>query len=86
LIGDLAIRKEKAHLVDNELVEDGVEPIEEEEKEENANLHPAESKAAKLSDSLEFITEDNLKDFTLGDIVMPMIGHDVRMPKNEDLI
>lgn len=43
LIGDLAIRKEKAFLVDNELVEDDAAAVEEEEKDENANLHPAES-------------------------------------------
>lgn len=73
-------------MVDNELVEDDAAAVEEEEKDENANLHPAESQAAKLSDSLEFITEENLKDFTLADIVMPMIGHDVRMPKNDDLV
>ena len=30
LIGDLAIRKEKAHLVDNELA-DEIEPVEDEE-------------------------------------------------------
>ena len=77
----MAIRKDKAHLVDNELVEDGAEPVVDEEPEET-NLHPAESKAAKLSDLIENVTTDNILEFTLQDIVMPLIGHDVRMPKN----
>ena len=84
LIGDLVIRKEKAHLVDNELAEEGADPILEEEPEET-NLHPLDSKAAKLIDLIEFVTLENIKEFALTDVLMPVIGHDVKMPKNDEI-
>ena len=31
------------------------------------------------------VTHENIKEFQLSDIVMPMIGHDVRLPTNRDL-
>ena len=58
----------------------------EQQDDEEENAHPAESKAAKLSDLIEYVTVDNLKDFSLNDVVMPMLGHDVKLPKNDDLL
>jgi hypothetical protein len=31
------------------------------------------------------VSEQNLAEFTLNDIVMPMIGYDTKLPSNEDL-
>ena len=31
------------------------------------------------------VTDANIDDFTIEDVVMPMVGHDVNLPKNEDL-
>jgi len=31
------------------------------------------------------VTEANIGEFTIEDVVMPIIGHDINMPKNEDL-
>lgn len=31
------------------------------------------------------VTEENLHEFSLSDIVMPMVGYETRMPVNEDL-
>lgn len=31
------------------------------------------------------VTEANIGDFSIEDIVMPMIGHDINLPKNEEL-
>jgi tRNA(Glu) U13 pseudouridine synthase TruD len=61
--------------------EEEVEP-----EENNENAHPVESKAAKLYDLIEYVTAETLKDFTLSDVLMPMLGHAVKLPRNEDLI
>lgn len=31
------------------------------------------------------VTSENLHEFTLNDIVMPMVGYETRMPENQDL-
>lgn len=31
------------------------------------------------------VTEENIGEFTISDIVMPMIGASIRMPKNAEL-
>jgi len=31
------------------------------------------------------VTKENLSEFTIEDVVMPMIGYDVQLPENEDL-
>ena len=31
------------------------------------------------------VTKDNIKDFTLEDIVMPMVGYETRMPRHKHL-
>jgi tRNA pseudouridine13 synthase len=32
------------------------------------------------------VTPETVKDFALADVVMPMLGHDVKLPKNEQLV
>ena len=31
------------------------------------------------------VIEANIGDFSIEDVVMPMVGHDVNLPKNEEL-
>ncbi|CAI2361379.1 unnamed protein product [Moneuplotes crassus] len=35
--------------------------------------------------NIKFVTEENIKDFTIFDVVMPMIGKSIQLPENEDL-
>ena len=82
LIGDLAIRKEQAHLIDNvcdDLPEGGdadEDPVEE------GNEVPKERETKNL---VVDITEQNIHEFSLFEVVMPMIGHEIRLPANKDL-
>lgn len=35
--------------------------------------------------NIEVVTEENIGEYTLDDVVMPMVGKSVRLPENEDL-
>ena len=81
LVGDLVIRKEQAHLIDN-VVEDESINLDDEgvaEVEEEVKL-PKDPK-----DLVIEVTADNISEFSLSDVVMPLIGHDVRMPTHQGL-
>ena len=59
---------------------------EEENKDEAAADEKADDKSGKQKkDPVIDVTEDNINSYTIEDVVMPMIGHDIRMPKNEEL-
>lgn len=75
LLGDLVAGK-GANL-DDELAEneDEEKPQDEKDKEEKKTS----------DDELIEVTEENIMKYTLGDVVMPMIGHAVALPKNEKL-
>jgi hypothetical protein len=70
----LAIRKDQAHLIDNfgeDLPDDEAEEVKEESR-ETKNL-------------VIDITESNIHEFSLFEVVMPLIGHEIRLPANKDL-
>jgi len=81
LVGDLAIKKEQAHLIDNVLDElpDGVD---DEEDPDEGNEAPREREGKNL---VVDVTEENIHEFSLFEVVMPMIGHEIRLPANKDL-
>ena len=64
---------------DDELAEmqDGAGDAEE-VKDENAE-------AAGIGSAVIDVTEANIGDYTIDDVVMPMVGHQVRIPTNADL-
>jgi hypothetical protein len=78
LIGDLAIRKDQAHLIDNIDCDEneGAEPDDEDDQ------HPQVKDHKNL---VVDVTSENLHEFSLSDIVMPMVGYETRMPENKDL-
>ena len=76
LVGDLAVKKDQAHLIDNEIQIDDEEGSDDEGEEK-----PQQSQKVQVID----VTKDNIKDFTLQDIVMPMVGYETRMPRHKDL-
>ena len=76
LVGDLAIPKEMAHLIEMEVVDEEVEADDEEELVQPRKDH---------RDLVVDVTEDNIHEFSISQIVMPLVGYDVRMPKNMEL-
>ena len=80
LVGDLVIKKEQAHLIDN-IVEDHSAEIEDEGEVDDIDLN-------QKTDHKELVievTDENISEFELSDVVMPMIGHDVRLPSHQGL-
>lgn len=74
LIGDLVVKKGAAHLIDNQDVEaDAEEANEEGDKEE-------ETEKKEPKDIFIDVTEENIGEFTIYDVVMPLVGHSIRMP------
>ena len=73
-------------MIDNVLVDDGPAAAEgeDEEKPEDKPDKPDETQEKKSSIVVD-VTDANINDFTIEDVVMPMVGHDVNLPKNEDL-
>ena len=82
MVGDLVIRKEQAHLIDN-IVEDEEVDLEEEagqdaEQEDKPKKDP--------KDIVIEVTAENISEFQLSDVVMPLVGHDVRLPSHQGLL
>ena len=72
----MAIRKDKAHLIDN-----FVDDLPDDED-------PAEEYKEDLKETKSLvvdINEENMHEFSLFEVVMPLIGHDIRLPANKDL-
>jgi tRNA pseudouridine13 synthase len=101
LIGDLAVPKDLAHLVKDDVSEeeeggDNVDPgvhqwDEAEEKDElteKAKAHQQRAKEIELSrqkDAVVDVTEENINQFTIDDVVLPVVGHEVRLPANAEM-
>ena len=66
--------KDQAHLIDNV-----IEP-EEAESDDEVDLAQTMPKVTVID-----VTKDNIDQFSLEDIVMPMVGYETRMPRNADL-
>lgn len=80
LVGDLVIRKEQAHLIDN-IVDEVPEDLEDEEPE----VEEAVKEQRNHKDLVIEVTAENISEFQFSDVVMPLIGYDVRLPANEEL-
>lgn len=80
MIGDLVVKKENADLLEEVALEEAGADNKEEEGQTNA----AEAKNVQESAMIE-VTEANIAEYTIEDVVMPMVGHSVRMPPNSDL-
>ena len=76
LVGDLVVKKENADVIE-EVQE--VEEANEEEGQEDTN------KNGGMDSAVIVVTEANLADYAIEDVVMPMVGHSIRMPPNADL-
>jgi len=85
LVGDLVVRSENADLIENDVEVDeaagGVAEPEEESKEEAKEG----SKNNRVVNPVIDVTEENIGEFTIKDVVMPMVGNSVRLPKNAEL-
>ena len=80
LVGDLVIRKEQAHLIDN-IVDEVPEDLEDEEPEAEETVKEQRNN----KDLVIEVTAENISEFQFSDVVMPLIGYDVRLPANEEL-
>lgn len=77
LVGDLVIKKEQAHLIDN-IVEDQSLDIEDEGEADDIDINQKKDHKELVIE----VTKENISEFELSDVVMPMIGHDVRLPSH----
>ena len=80
LVGDLVVKRENADLLENDEVDE--EAPEEESKEESKE---AANSTQRVVNPVIDVTEENIGEFTIQDVVMPMIGNSVRMPQNAEL-
>ena len=62
---------------------DAGENVEESKDEVEANTGAAKANVTK-SPVID-VTEDNITDYTIEDVVMPMVGSNIRMPRNADI-
>ena len=88
LVGDLVIKREDADLLEERPLEEGGAEDEPEaeadaaaQEEEKKDNKPARRDANPVLD----VTEENIGEFTIEDVVMPMIGSDIRLPSNSDI-
>lgn len=78
LVGDLVVERENADLIENEIIDEVAldeDDVEEEESKDQKRV------ASPVID----VTEQNISQYTIQDVVMPMVGNNVKMPKNEEL-
>ena len=62
---------------------DAGENVEESKDEAEANTGAAKANVSK-SPVID-VTEENITDYTIEDVVMPMVGSNIRMPRNADI-
>ena len=70
-------------MIDNVLLEEGPAAVEGED-EEKPQDKPEETQEKKGGIVID-VTDANIGDFTIEDVVMPMVGHDINFPKNEEI-
>jgi len=75
LVGDLVVKKENADVIEE------VQEVEEANEEEGQDTN----KNGGMDSAVIVVTEANLADYAIEDVVMPMVGHSIRMPPNADL-
>lgn len=79
LVGDLVVERENADLIENEIIDevalDDDDDVEEEESKDQK----------RVTSPVIDVTEQNIGQYTIQDVVMPMVGNNVKMPKNEEL-
>jgi len=95
LIGDLAVPKDLAHLVKDDISEEEegidnveVEEVEQDELTEKAQAHAQRAReiaASRHKDAVVDVTEENISQFTIDDVVLPVVGHEVRLPVHAEM-
>lgn len=77
------IRKDQAYLIENIVDDDQSIDLE-----DDCILEAEEETIQKkdLKDIVVEVTQSNIGEFTQCDVVMPLIGHDVRMPTHQGLL
>lgn len=84
LVGDLVVQKENADLIENEIEIEAGEADNDDKAAEESKEETKEK--PRVVNPVIDVTEENIGEYTIEDVVMPMVGHDVRMPKNEELL
>lgn len=79
MIGDLVVKRENVDLLEAVALEEAGA-----ENKEEGGPSNAEGKDS-LDRAVIEVTEANLLEYAIEDVVMPMISHSVRMPPNSDL-
>ena len=79
LIGDLVVERENADLIENVAVDEIADVVEEEPEDEEAKGE------RRVVNPVIDVTEENIGKYTIEDVVMPMVGHNVNLPKNVEL-
>jgi len=76
LVGDLVIKRENADLIEEVVLDEGVD-------EDQPPSDTGEDK--RYLGAVIDVTEENLAEYAIEDVVMPMVGNQVRMPRNPEL-
>ena len=64
---------------------DAGENVEESKDEGEANTNSGAAKTNVIKSPVIDVTEENIADYTIEDVVMPLVGNDIRMPRNADI-
>ena len=86
LVGDLVIKRENADLLENVEIDEVEAPVAEPEEETKEESKEATAfKQRRDVNPVIDVTEENIGEFTIHDVVMPMVGSSIRLPKNAEL-
>lgn len=92
LVGDYVVKGEDVDLlevVEGEEADDQADDDKQEGAvaavEESKEPAPTEKEAPRRTSPVIEVTEENIGEFTIADVVMPMIGHSIRLPKHPEL-
>lgn len=64
---------------------DGGENVEESKDEVEANADASAARTNVSKSPVIDVTEENIAEYTIEDVVMPMVGNNIRMPRNADI-
>ena len=64
---------------------DAGENVEESKDEVEANADASAARTNFTKSPVIDVTEENIAEYTIEDVVMPMVGNNIRMPRNADI-
>ena len=64
---------------------DAGENVEESKDEVEANADASAARTNVTKSPVIDVTEENIAEYTIEDVVMPMVGNNIRMPRNADI-